>query len=170
MSKPYLRKSDSAIDPATPADARAASTQRVLHTPAGAAPVTLPKGVPNSVFALAGTGPSPTQTSAPFPRTSAKGKRGGERALIPIIDPSTLVVETGVPLPPRLLAARGRSKWAPIVALLPKAGTSVALPVAMKPALYAYVKKASKAGVLQGTFAVLRDEKNATKCRLHRTA
>lgn len=151
-----FKKSGPAIDPDTcPPDEGAAGQQRVVRTPAGAAPITKPAGAAASVFDLGGK-----------PST----RRGGAQVLLPALDITTLQVQKGVPVAPRVLASAGSSKWAPVFALLTVPDTSVALPLAYQGAVYAYMRKAKSAGTLKGTFIVRKCALNQTQCRIWRAA
>lgn len=85
-------------------------------------------------------------------------------------DLAKLQVEVGVPVAARTVARAGQSKWDPLFALLTKPDTSVALPVAYQSTVYTYMRKAKKAGLLQGTFIVRRCAINKAQCRVWRTA
>lgn len=119
------------------------------------------------------TAPASTGTTPPPPAaaaTAAPSKRGGTRPHLPPLDLSALVVEHGVPVAPRSVGKPGESKWAPVLALLTKPGDSVALDLPYRHAVYAYVKKAIKAGHLTGSYVVRPCVKKPGKCRVSRTA
>lgn len=114
--------------------------------------------------------PAPAPTSAAQPKQQPNSRRGGKRDLLPQLDLATLKVERGLPVAPRRIGQRGDSKWAPVVALLKEPGESLALPMHYRGALYAYIKKAIKAGRLSGTYVVRACMREIGKCRVSRTA
>ena len=96
--------------------------------------------------------PAAAPAAAPAPaKASNASKRGGRRPLLPPLDLDALVVERGVPVAPRQIGQRGDSKWAPVLAKLQQPGDSLALPMSCRAAVYAYTKKAIKAGRLKGS-------------------
>lgn len=128
-----------------------------------------------AAWVAARTAPAGTSTTPPPPAaapaaTAAPSKRGGIRPQLPPIDLSALVVEHGVPVAPRGVGKPGESKWAPVLALLKQPGDSLPLPMPYRHAVYAYVKKAIKAGQLKGTYIVRPCVKELGKCRVSRTA
>lgn len=98
-----------------------------------------------------------------------RGKRGGARPLLPVPDLATLKVEHGVPIAPRRIGQPGDSRWAPVLAMLEGPDTSIALPMNCRGAIGAYIKKASKAGRLPGSYVVRPCAIEIGKCRVHRT-
>lgn len=102
--------------------------------------------------------------------SEAKTKR--PRAAAPLLAPldfSALTVEAGGQIAPN--AGRGTgSKWDPLFALLKAPNTSVAVPLAYKGTLAAWVTKRKKDGRLQGAYTVGTDAADRTKCRVLRTA
>jgi hypothetical protein len=107
--------------------------------------------------------------SAPAAANAApvRRKRGGVQAPLPALDISSLQVDVGLPVPE---AGKGCSKWLNLLSLLKEPGHSVPLPKEYRGALYAFIKKTKAASDLQGTYIVRPDAKDATKCRVHRTA
>lgn len=153
MPKPYQAKSGAAIAPdADDADRGAAAQQRVVRTAAGAAPITKPPGAMASVFDTGWHAPPPARVRLAVP---------------PAAD---LVVDEGAAFVTPQFGRQGTSRWTPILALLAKPNTSVALPLACRNPLVAHLRTAKLAGRLQGTFVVGLDAKDPTKCRLVRTA
>ncbi len=114
--------------------------------------------------------PATGGAAAPSPAGKKPSKRGGTRPLLLALDLATLKVDHGVPMAPRRIGEPGASRWTPVLDLLKKPGDSLPLPLLYKGALYAHIKKAIKAGRLQGTYIVRPDAKDAAKCRVHRTA
>ena len=105
--------------------------------------------------------------AAAGPPAPARRKRGGVQAQLPALDISSLKVDMGVPVPE---AGKGCSKWLSVLSLLEKPDQSVPLPKEYRGAVYAFIKKAKAGSDLQGTYIVRPDAKDATKCRVHRTA
>lgn len=108
-------------------------------------------------------------TLPPFTRAAPNRKRGGSRPALAELDMRTVTVEIGGQIA-RPTGPGGASKWAPLFDLLKAANTSVAVPLAYKGTLAAYVKKRKKDGRLVGTFIVGIDAADRTKCRVLRTA
>ena len=112
---------------------------------------------------------APASTAA-APAAPARSKRGGTRPNLPPLDLSKLKVERGVPVAPRRIGQRGGSKWAAAVALLNEPDKSFLVPMPYRAALYAYIKKALKAGKLKGTYIVRPCIVEIGQCRVSRTA
>lgn len=108
----------------------------------------------------------------PAPASSQRAKTEGPKARAPLAVPSVddLVVEEGAAITTPQFGRAGTSKWVPILALLTKPNTSVALPLACRNPLVAYLRIAKLAGSLRGTFVVGLDAKDPSKCRVLRTA
>lgn len=110
--------------------------------------------------------PMPTARAA----SVAKPKR--PRAAIPTLAPldlSALTVEAGGQIVQQS-GPSGGSKWDPLFAMLTAPNTSVAVPMAYKGTLAAWVKKRKKDGRLKGAYSVGTDAADRTKCRVLRTA
>lgn len=107
------------------------------------------------------------QPANPTPRQpSARTKRGGMRALLPPLDVSKLVIQTGVPKPERRRFNRaGDSKYAPLFDAL-QPGQSVEVPAQYMATLYTHTKKLKKAGL--GNYTVQRT--GVDTCTLWRDA
>ena len=102
--------------------------------------------------------------------SEAKTKR--PRAAAPLLAPldfNTLTVEAGGQIVQHPGPKIG-SKWDPLFALLQAPNTSVAVPLAYKGTLAAWVKKRKKDGRLNGAYTVGTDAADRTKCRVLRTA
>lgn len=114
--------------------------------------------------------PATGGTAAPSQAATQERKCGGTRPLLPALDLATLKVDYGVPVAPRRIGKPGDSRWTPVLDLLTKPGDSLPLPMPYKAAVYAHIKKATKAGRLQGTYIVRPCSLEIGKCRVHRTA
>lgn len=98
-----------------------------------------------------------------------RSPRGGSRPLLQELDISTVTVETGGAIATPT-GQGGVSKWDALFGLLKQPNTSVAVPLAYKGTLAAYVKKRKKDGRLKGTYIVGSDAADRSKCRVLRTA
>jgi hypothetical protein len=88
-------------------------------------------------------------------------------------DVASLKVERDVGVVRRMDAnnTKGVSKWQAVFDLLKQPGDSLALDLNTKGAVYAFAKKAMKAGTLPGKYVVGRcANAPATKCRVKRIA
>lgn len=127
------------------------------------------------------TAPAPTPAPALSPATvvptdwparpAKPSRRGVAYSPLPVPDVATLQVEKGVKVIKGQKGQPGKSKWLEVFDLLKEPGDSVPLDRAVKGAVYAFAKKAQKAGVLAGKYEVGGCPKNPkTHCRLLRVA
>lgn len=112
--------------------------------------------------------------AVPLARAATKAARKpwakrGRPLQLAEIDTSTLKVEIGGGIA-KPTGQGGVSKWDALFGLLKHPNTSVAVPLAYKGTLAAYVKKRKKDGRLAGTYIVGIDAADRAKCRVLRTA
>lgn len=102
------------------------------------------------------------------PKAKKPPRAGVPHRLAPL-DIATITVETGGAIAENI-GPCGVSKWDAMFALLKKPNTSVAVPLAYRGTLAAYVRKRKKDGRMAGTYLVGVDAADRTKCRVLRTA